>query len=327
VTIARLFLNTILIVGLLMNWDHISFAASNLATSPKELRIQAKIDRSGYGLAEGFGSIWMMSNGRLARINVEDNTVIDIDIPSEGGGSLADIDKYRGIEVGEGAVWVPDMGSSTIYKIDPIQNSVSLKIPTDMFASQGSIGVGEGSVWVVTFDTRNKTLTRYDAQSGAIEAKIPLPRPGKGVLVAYGSVWVTSANDPELYRIDPKTDRLVSTTAISDSTHILARGHQSVWLAFEKNGVVQRVDPQEGKVIGTIETSAKDMESDGDITAGRSFIWFITRSSTLAQIDPQSNSLKGIFRAKSGTVIGRRLVYAAGSVWVSGSSVFRLELP
>lgn len=111
--IARLFLKTILVVGFLTNWNPISFADSN-NTSPKELRIQAKIDRSGYGLAMGFGSIWMMSNGRLARINVEDNTVVDIDIQSGGEGALADIDKYRGIAVGEGAIWVPDMASSTI---------------------------------------------------------------------------------------------------------------------------------------------------------------------------------------------------------------------
>lgn len=187
--------------------------------------------------------------------------------------------------------------------------------------------MGEGAVWVITFETRNKTLTRYNAQSGAVEAKIALPRPGKGVLVAYGSVWVTAANDAELYRIDPMRNGLVSTTAISDSTHILASGDQSVWLAFEKNGVVQRIDPQKGNVIATIETSARDMESDGDMTAGGGFVWFITRSSTLAQIEPHSNSLKGIFRAESGTVIGRRLEYGAGSLWVSGNSVFRLGSP
>ena len=93
----------------------------------------------------GFGSVWMMSEGSLARINVADNSVIDIPIPAKGEAtSLADIDKYRGIAVGEGAVWVPDMGSSTIYKIDPQSNTVVMKIPTDIFGSQGSIGVGEG---------------------------------------------------------------------------------------------------------------------------------------------------------------------------------------
>ena len=49
-----------------------------------------------------------------------------------------------------------------------------------MFGGQGSIGVGEGAVWVVTAEDRDRTLTRYSASSGAEEAKIALPRPGKG---------------------------------------------------------------------------------------------------------------------------------------------------
>ncbi len=308
------------------SWQHLA-AETTSQPLPAELNIQATIPRSGYGLDVGFGSVWMMSEGRLARINLVDNSVIDIDIPMEGGASLADIDKYRGIAVGEGAVWVPDMGSSTIYKIDPQSNTVVMKIPTDIFGSQGNIGVGEGAIWVVTFDNRDKTLTRYNAESGAVEAKIVLPRPGKGVLVEGGSIWVTAADQAELYRIDPKSNQLLSTIPINDRSHVLTASDGSVWIGYESDGVVQRVDGRTGQVIATIATGALDMESDGDITAGGGFVWFITRSSTIAQIEPKTNSLRGIFRAKSGSVIGRRIRYADGSLWVSGGSIFRIEGP
>lgn len=325
-TIARLFLKTILVVGFLTNWNPISFADSN-DISLKELRIQAKIDRSGYGLEVGFGSVWMMSEGRLARINAADNSVKDIVIPAGEANSLADIDKYRGIAVGEGAVWVPDMGSSAIYKIDPQSNTVVMKIPTDIFGSQGSIGVGEGSVWVITFDNRDKTLTRYNAVSGSVEAKIVLPRPGKAVLFESGSVWVTAANQAELYRIDPKTNQLLAAIPINGRSRVLAGGAGSVWVACEGDGIVQRVDARSGQVIATIETGALDMESDGDIATGGGSVWFITRSSTIAQIDTETNALRGILRAKSGTIVGRRIRHAGGSLWVSGGFVFRAEAP
>ena len=117
------------------------------------------------------------------------------------------------------------------------------------------------------------------------------------------------------------------TIPINDRSHVLTASDGSVWIGYESDGVVQRVDGRTGQVIATIATGALDMESDGDITAGGGFVWFITRSSTIAQIEPKTNSLRGIFRAKSGSVIGRRIRYAGGSLWVSGGSIFRIEGP
>ncbi len=59
-----------------------SVADQNAAQSPAKFVIQATIPRSGYSMAFGFGSLWMMSNGRLARANAVDNSIVDIDIPA-----------------------------------------------------------------------------------------------------------------------------------------------------------------------------------------------------------------------------------------------------
>jgi streptogramin lyase len=140
-------------------------------------------------------------------------------------------------------------------------------------------------------------------------------------------VWVTAAKDGELYRIDPKTNRVVSTVALHDRSHILGAGEESIWIAYENDGVAQRIDRHTGQVIATIATGAVDMESDGDIAIGGGSVWIITRSSLIARIDPKTNSLAGTFQAKPGTVIGRRIRYAAGSLWISGGSIFRVEAP
>lgn len=303
-------------------------ANSVLPSSPIQLTIMTKIPRSGFSMGFGFDALWMMSDGRLVRASPTDNSVTEIEIPvSEAGASLADIDKYRGIGIGEGAVWVPDLGSSSIYKIDPKSNQVVMNIPTDIFGGGGSIGIGEGSVWVVTFDSHDKTLTRYNAQNGAEEAKIPLSRPAKGVLVAFGAVWVTAANAAELYRIDPKANRVVSTTAIYDKSHIMASDDDSIWIAFDTKGTAQRIDGATGTVVATIETHASDMESDGDIAVGGGFVWIITRGSTVAQIDPKANLLKGLFQPPTGQIMGRRIRYGGGSLWISGGSIFRIRPP
>ena len=312
----------------LLTFHLVAWAAlAATAQSPGELVVQATFPRAGYSMAFGFDALWIMSDDRLVRVDTSDNRVIDIEVPGADPSVLAGGDKYRGVAVGEGAVWVPDTGTSTIYKIDPQSNEVVMEIPTDIFGSQGSIGVGEGAVWVITFENHDKTLTRYDAASGTEEARIALPRASKGVLVDYGSVWVSAAGRGELYRIDPKSNEVASTIAIHGSSHLLASGYGSIWIPFETSGIVQRIDGQTGELVATIETGAVDMESDGDITTGGGFVWIITRGSTVVRIDPNTNLGEGVFRPQSGTLIGRRIRYGAGSLWVSGGSIFRILPP
>ena len=294
--------------------------------SPAELTAQATIPRSGFFMVYEFDSLWMMSDGRLVRVNAADGALTDIEIPaSEAGASLLDINKYRALAVGESAVWVPDMGSSTIYKVDPGANKVVLKIPTDIFGGDGSIGVGAGSVWVVTFDNHNKTLTRYNAATGAVEARIALPRRSKEVVFDHGSVWVTAAGRGELYRIDPASNEVVATISVTDSPSYMASGEGSIWILDLTAGVVQRIDGRTGELAATIDAGAID--SDGGIVAGGGFVWVITRRMTITRIDPASNKVRGNFRAEAGMNIGRRIGYGAGSLWVSGGSIFRLEPP
>ena len=75
------------------------------------------------------------------RINPADNTFTDNKLQGIIG-------PFRNITMGEGAVWVPDVNADVIHKFDPASSTETLSIPVLMGDSEGSIGVGEGSVWV-----------------------------------------------------------------------------------------------------------------------------------------------------------------------------------
>ena len=117
-----------------------------------QVDIEAQIPRGGSGLSFGFGSAWIMSGTSLARVNPADNSIVDIPLQGNKG-------SYRGIGIGEGAVWVPDIGADTLYKVNSASNAVLNKIPLKMLSNEGSIGIGGGAVWVVTSDN-DRTLTR-----------------------------------------------------------------------------------------------------------------------------------------------------------------------
>jgi len=133
---------------------------SALESSIETLTIEAKIPRKGDFLGFGFGSLWMMSDAGLVRVDPADNSVTHIEIPENNG-------LFRGIGVGENAVWIPDIIGDVVYKVDPAANKVIQSITAQMTGSEGSIGVGEGAIWVVG----GRTLWRVNAETGRLISK------------------------------------------------------------------------------------------------------------------------------------------------------------
>ena len=104
------------------------------STAPKSpvdlLTIEAEIPRRGEFMGFGFNSLWMMSGLGLARVDASNNSVVDIELDSALG-------VYRGIGVGEGAVWVADCGFKLMYKVDPHANIVVKEIPAECLRQRG----------------------------------------------------------------------------------------------------------------------------------------------------------------------------------------------
>jgi DNA-binding beta-propeller fold protein YncE len=310
-----------LVVGLLMAflWGT-SFAAAE--EPPRQLRVEAEFPPRGDYMCVGFGSFWMMSDQKLMRIALADNAVTEIPLNGATG-------RWRRTVVGEGAVWVADNLSQTIYKIDPTTNLVVLAIPAAFPVDNeaaGEIGAGAGAVWAVTGSETDQVLRRYSPQTGEEQAAIPLPSPSRdrGIVVDFGSVWVAGMRDEELYRVDPATDQITATIELHARPVTLASGEGSVWVR-ERGGIVQRIDGGSGKLLATVETESVDRY--GEIAVGGGFVWTNNNKVALLQIDPQTNSLRSRFDAPAGAFIGYTIAYGGGSLWLGGSAVFRIKPP
>ena len=90
-------------------------------------------------------------------------------------------------------------------------------------------------------------------------------------------------------------------------------------------GTVQRIDGNSGKLLATIATEAAD--NYGDIVVGGGFVWINSHTVPLVQIDPRTNSQRSRFDAQPGAFMGYTIAYGGGSLWLAGSTVFRIKPP
>jgi hypothetical protein len=280
----------------------------------QEAHVEAKIVGGGHSLGVGFGSLWVVAGNQFDRIDLNNNVVTHV--PIRGFQNF-----YGGLAIGEGAVWVSD-GRMMLYKIDPQREKVVREMGVadfNGFDRPWGFGVGEGAIWALT---GAKELRRYSTESGAEEAVISLPSSSYGVLVAFGSVWVSGTGEDELYRIDPTINQITATVEVGARPRALAAGEGAVWVINEGDGAVQRIDGNSGKLLATIATNTPGKL---ELAAGGGYVWVATRRGTVMQIDPQTGSMRSKFKINTWEVLA--VSYANNSLWVAGDSIQRVTPP
>ena len=284
--------------------------------SDEAIRIEAEYARSAMNTAFGFGSLWIANGFKVARLNAGTGEFLEIDLDGAS-------QKQRKIAIGEGAVWVPDVGANLVFKIDPASNEVIASFPVDMLSTQGSIAIGAGSVWIVSAEGFEKTLVRLDSESGKEQASIELPNAGVGVAFGFGSAWVTSGMGDALYRIDADSNALMAQIAVGDGPLFLAAGEDSLWVHIQSDASIVRVDGTSSKVIAKIDTGLPSGVADIEIGGG--YLWINTPYTvSLAQIDPNTNAL---IRKFSGAQGADALDYGDDSLWISARTIKRVTPP
>ena len=184
------------------------------------------------------------------------------------------------IAVGAGAVWVLDADDKTLSAID--QETRSLKgapfsttsTPTDIAAGAGALWIGnafrEGQFSSTSYP---QSVSRLDPDSRVVVDTIPLPRPGvvqynpeggwlrplEHIAVTSDAVWVVGA-DQGVYRIDPRTNKLVGRVKGIEAVGIAAGGG-GVWVIEYGDAAVARIDPRTNTITQRIPVASKGLSS------------------------------------------------------------------
>ena len=260
---------------------------------------------------EGFGSVWVANYGSdtVSRVDPATNHVI---------GEVAVGDQPCGLAVGAGSVWVDGYGTGRVERIDPATMTVVRRLQS---AAPYDVTFAFGSVW--STDYGFGTVSRFSPKTNKRVKRFPAGFGPAGPAATSRYVWVGSATENRLYRIDPRKNRIRSFRVPVAKPAWLAASANTVWAASAPDGLVARVNGTTGKMIARITVGPGAV--DGTV-ASDGTVWIpLQAQDAVAVIDPATNAVIAKIPVGHGPFVVNQ---AAGDMWAGsflGADVWRIR--
>ncbi|HET6683263.1 MAG TPA: BTAD domain-containing putative transcriptional regulator [Gaiella sp.] len=221
-------------------------------------------------------------------------------------------------------------GTAGAIALDPDTGGVRKAI--SFGTSPSSVGVGEGSVWVLDGD--DQTVTQIDPETNEVVRVFGTSSRPTDIGAGAGAVWVGNGASDDLSemprsvsRIDPASGVVVDTIDLPPrrgghlsgiggfSRQKIAVTPEAVWV-INPDQSISRIDPRTNRVVARVKANAQV------IAAGEGDVW-IGQEGRIAEIDTARNVVSRQIPlgedSPSGLAVGAGSVWAAdpfdGSIW------------
>jgi len=188
--------------------------------------------------------------------------------------------------------------------------------------SASRLAAGGDSIWAIDATGDHGTLIRVDGASNEVTARIAIGVKPHAVAATADQVWV--ANDHNVMRIDPSTNKVVATVDVSVPMDI-AIGPDDVWVvqASGTGTTLFRIDPSSNSISAAYPLHpATGLAA---VAVGDGYVWVAESDSShasgsetwrLQRIDPATGEAKTVsFDQFANPMID--VVTSPGAVWVS----------
>ena len=154
---------------------------------------------------------------------------------------------------------------------------------TSMLVPDGQYEIGGGPDWLIAGEDMMWTnakqkdfVARMDPRTNAVVARVPVTKPCSGLIIGAGSLWAPSCEENVIYRIDTITNQTIAKIPVGPAN------------------------------------------TEGGIAFGAGSVWMPTtpQGTSLARIDPATNSAVASIPLPSGSYTA---IYGFGLVWVSST--------
>ena len=225
----------------------------------------------------------------------------------------------RRVAVGMDAVWVLKSEEHIVLKVSPKTDAVVDSLGIDD-APTGAAPLGS-DLWVLTV---RATLLRIDAGTATVLQTIPLKgnraptgadfnRPPR-LAVGARSLWVSSLRT--VWRINPRTSRVVARIPLGEDVNEIAFGEGAVWIVGVNTEaadyVLSEISPRTDSVVQT--NNGLRSEPLG-VAAGEGGVWVSEHwDDRLWRFDPTTGRVEAIVKTGDGpwsVAVGK------GNVWVA----------
>ena len=174
-----------------------------------------------------------------------------------------------------------------------------------------SVTAGLGVAYAAGCPNVQRLTTGTGALRIAHTTTIPLPAPATaehtrtalfGLAAGEGAIWaIGDATDHRLFKIEPRTGRLLGTYALPIAPQRIAAGAGAVWITDAIHDLLIKVDPASGRVVQRIATGRG---ADG-VAVGAGSVWVVSGiDGTLARIDPAQRQDHRPHRGRHGAARG-----------------------
>ena len=233
---------------------------------------------------------------------------------------------FNAVAVGEGAVWVLNNDSSTLFRIDPGTNLIVARITTVDTAEDAAAGAG--ALWIT--HPAIDAVSRVDPSTNKVTATIPVGRTPAGIAVSDDAVWVANAGEPSVSRIDPRTNRVVAKIRVGPlraccTEHMsLSADSTDVWVALANLNALVRIDPRTNTATNTVHVPYTPCAF---VVAGDGAVWNSGGDcgDAVGRLDSRTRTVASVLYGEPHPV---GLALAFGSLWVAAlraSSVDRID--
>ena len=223
-----------------------------------------------FSVTHGFGAVWVVNyeTGTLARVDPRSGRVrsvrvggVPFDVVAAFGrvwvtaweaGRLVEVDpstlrvvrrtaigpRPTGLQVAGGGLWVGFGRSATaIARFEPKSRKVE-RVPVGVRAPSWFVA-GASGLWIQAADN-----VLVHIEGGHVVDRLTFGRTlAQGALAADGTLWIPDKEQNVVYRVDPRTARVLGSFAAGPGAFLALRAYGSMWVTSYAGADVWRFKP------------------------------------------------------------------------------------
>ena len=184
-----------------------------------------------------------------------------------------------GVAASGDAVWVTSgFSGADVQRLDAANGRTVATV--HVAGVQFGVTADDTGVWVAGGDLKTAggagAVTRIDPSTNTVTGTVAVSPAPVAVVAGFGSLWATSRDSGVVWRIDPVALSVIASVPVGNGPNMLATGEGAVWVASFKDGTVSRIDPATNRVTDTIDVGGRPQR----IAAGAGAVWVTIQIST-----------------------------------------------